>query len=369
MENIINYVGWKPPNYNLGDEALYIVDQEIFAKYNLRLQRITDPLRQEHSQTTLIGGSTSLPLISMYMRPTKYVYVFGSGVEDPLFYDYVNQELIERLRSLKFRFIGVRGRISKTTLREWGINSEVIGDPCLTQKPTEALERCSTRIAVNVGDARAEHSSSESRGKVVRELVKVCKVLKADGYELILIPFWKENMEDIKSLSEQAHIRVFTNWQNIEATMNLLSSCKMFIGEKLHSLVFSAAANTPFIGLAYAPEHFDFTDSVGFSNFTMATTATTAEKILVLFDEIINNYETTQNRLAAHVNDYREKQRRFAAKIVSDIESLPEDKWDTQNSYGNTFMLGADFLLYGRAKKIWNAWNRLVFSNLMPHLI
>ncbi len=363
MENTLNYVGFRPRNYNLGDEALYPIDQEIFARYNLRLCRIADPLRQKHSQTSLIGGGTCLPLIAWYMRPTKYVYVFGAGAGERA----VNQRLIERFTSLNFRLVGVRGRISKAILREWGLDSEVIGDPCLSQKPTGALDRRNNRIAINIGDAK-DNYSLKSTFQTIKELVKVCKVLKADGYELIIVPFWKENMENVKSLSEQTSIKVFDNWQDIGATMNLLSSCKVFIGEKLHSLVFSAAANTPFIGLAYAPEHFDFADSVGFSDLTMPTNATTAEKILLMFHEVINNYETLQNRLAANVNEYREKQRRFAERISSDIESLPADKWAVQNTFGNTLVMGADRVLYSRMKKMWSVWDTLIFSRIKRYL-
>ena len=41
MENIINYVGGVTPNYNMGDEALYKIDQDIFAKYHYNFSRIT----------------------------------------------------------------------------------------------------------------------------------------------------------------------------------------------------------------------------------------------------------------------------------------------------------------------------------------
>jgi polysaccharide pyruvyl transferase WcaK-like protein len=368
MENRINYVGWVTPNFNLGDEALYAISEQIFAKYNYNVCRITDPVRQKHSQTTLIGSGTCLPLIVMYTRHTKYTYIFGSGAEDPLFYGPFAPELINRLKLLNSRFISVRGNISKTFLRDWGIDSEVIGDPCLSLKPPNGLEKCNNRIAINIGDATADFSW-KSGDRVLRELSKVCKVLKAKGYELVLVPFWKENLDDVNSLSKQAGIEIFEKWQDIGATMNLLSTCKILIGEKLHSLVFSAAANTPFIGLAYAPEHFDFVDSVGFSEFTMPTTEITAETILSLFDDITNNYETVQNKLATYVKGYREKQSEFAARIDADLKSLPEDKWSTQNNFENTLMLRADLLLYTKVNKMWNVWDRLVFSHLMPHLI
>jgi polysaccharide pyruvyl transferase WcaK-like protein len=321
-----------------------------------------------HSQTTLIGGGTCLPSISMCMRPTKYAYVFGAGVLDPVFHGPFDPELIDRFKLLNFRLISVRGNISKGLLRDWGIDSEVIGDPCLSLKPTEVLEKCNNRIAINVGAAFSKFSW-ESGDRVLRELSKVCEVLKNKGYEIVLIPFWKNNMQDVENLSKKVGVGIFEKWQDIEATLNLISNCKIFIGEKLHSLVFSAAANTPFIGLAYAPEHFDFVDSVGFSEFTMPTTEITAEKIMALFNGLLNNYETIQDKLAGRVNEYREKQRKFASRISCDLESLPEDKWAIQNNCGNTLVLRADLLLYTKMSKIWNVWDRLVFSRLMPYLI
>jgi hypothetical protein len=367
MENRVNYVGGVTPNYNMGDEALYKIDQSIFAKYNFKFCRITSSLRQMHSQTTLIGGGTCLPSISMCMRPTKYAYVFGAGVLDPVFHGPFDPELIDRFKLLNFRLISVRGNISKGLLRDWGIDSEVIGDPCLSLKPTEVLEKCNNRIAINVGAAFSKFSW-ESGDRVLRELSKVCSVLKNKGYEIVLIPFWKNNMQDVENLSKKVGVGIFEKWQDIEATLNLISNCKIFIGEKLHSLVFSAAANTPFIGLAYAPEHFDFADSVGFSKFTMPTTEITAEKIMDLFTDLIDNYETIQGKLASRVNEYRGKQSRFAARISSDLESLPEDKWALQNNYGNTLIMGADLLINAKLRRTWSFWNKLVFSPLAPYL-
>ena len=367
MKKIINYVGSVTPNYNMGDEALYKIDQNIFAKYPFRFSRITSPLRQKHSQTTLIGGGTCLPSIASIMRPTKYAYVFGAGVIDSVFHGPFEQELIDRFKLINFRLISVRGNISKALLRDWGIDSEVIGDPCLSLKPTRVLEKRNNRIAINIG-AGFSKSSWGSRDRVIKELSKVCIVLKNRGYEVVLIPFWKNNMQDVENLSEKTGVSIFKEWQDIEATLNLISNCKIFIGEKLHSLVFSAAANTPFIGLAYAPEHFDFVESVGFSKFTIPTTEITTEKIMDIFNGLISNYETIQDGLASCVNEFREKQRRFADRISFDLESLPENKWALQNSHANTLIMGVDLLINSRLHMVWDIWSKLVFSPLAPYL-
>jgi hypothetical protein len=366
MENIINFVGWTTPNNNLGDEALYRINQDIFSKYNFKLRRITDARKQKHSQVSLVSGGTCLPLIAMYMRPTKYSYIFGAGVEDPLFYGPFNPELIERFKSLNFRFISVRGNISKALLKGWGINSEVIGDPCLSLKPTRIIEKCN-KIAINIGSASAKFSGDKGE-KVLAELSRVCKNLKANGYQLVLIPFWGNNLPDIQEFSKKVDVDIFEEWMDIQATVNLISSCKMFIGEKLHSLVFSAAANTPFIGLAYAPEHFDFVDSVGFSEFTMPIDEITVEKVMDMVHYLTKNYEKIQKKLLNRVTEFQEKQRKFAAKISSDLKSLPEEKWAIQNNFANTLVQRADMFLYTKMSKIWIAWDRFGYYRLMNYL-
>ena len=365
LKNIVNYVGSITPNPNMGDEALYKIDQHIFANYPFKFCRITSVLRQKHSQTTLVGGGTVLPAIALLMRPTKYSYVFGAGVLDPMWHGPFGTEVIHRFKSVNFRLIGVRGNISKELLKNWEIDSEVIGDPCLSMKPTKVLEKCNNRVAINVGVAFTRFSWG-SQEKVIRELSKVCCVLKNRGYEVILIPFWKNNMQDVENLSKKAGVSIFEKWQDIEATLNLISSCKILIGEKLHSLIFSAAANTPFIGLAYAPAHSDFADSVDFSEFMIPTTQITAEKIIGHFNDIIGNYGKIQGKLESRVIEYREKQIRFAAKINSDFNSLPENKGALENNLANTLITGVDLLLQTKLHRTWDIWNKLLYSTIAP---
>jgi len=366
MKNKINYVSWGAPG-NLGDEALYKVDQAIFGKHGLELSRTSSTIEEKHSQITFISGGTCIPRITMWMKPTKYVYIFGAGVEDPLFYGPFDPMLVARLRRFDFRFIGVRGNISRALLKSWGIASDVIGDPCLSLEPNKVESKDNRKIAVNIG-AAFSGGSWGSANRVLREVGKVCRILKKDGYKLVLIPFWTNNMSDINKLSKLADVNIFSDWSDIHATLQLISTCGILIGEKLHSSVFSAAANTPFICLAYAPEHFDFSESVGFSKYTIRTSEVTAEKIMALLDDLMSNYKKMQNELARKVNEYREKQMKFAARIVSDIESLPENKWAVQADRRARVFWGTDVFLHRRMSNVWKAWNKFFFLHVMRHL-
>jgi hypothetical protein len=371
MKNRVGYLGWVNPG-NLGDEALYKIDQAIFTKYGLELLQTkqfsaNSTTEEKHSQITLIGGGTCIPKITFWMKPTKYIYAFGAGVEDPSFYGPFDPVSIARLKSFNLRLIGVRGNISKTMLKDWGIESEVIGDPCLSLKPRETKSRDKTKIAINIG-AAFSGGFWGSENRILNEVAKVCRALKKDGYELVLIPFWTNNLPLIGKLSKMENISIFNDWHDIEATLQLISTCKILIGEKLHSLVFSAAGYTPFICLGYAPEHFDFTESVGFSKYSIRTNEVTAEKIMALFDDLTNNYEKKQSELIKTVNEYRERQSKFAERIFNDIESLPENKWDARSSYGTRIFWDADKFLHRNMSSIWRIWNRLFFLRAMRHL-
>jgi hypothetical protein len=360
----INYVGYLVPG-NQGDEGLYKISQTLFGRYTFDLVRTRNTNDAQYSQVTLIGGGSIIPTGFAWAKLTKYAYVFGAGVLDPVFYGY-SPLLIERLKRINFRLFGVRGNLSKAFLENWGIASEVIGDPCLSLKPKK-VEQKENLIGINIG-AGFKGGFFGSQGQVIREMAQVCKVLKKRGYDLVLIPFWKDNLKEINALSELEDIKIFDRWTDIEATLQLISKCKIFIGEKLHSIIFSAAAQTPFVSLAYAPEHFDFLDSVGFTDFSVRISDVTSKKIMELFDSLNNNYDLMLNKLILQVEKYREKQTQFAARIASDIESLPDDKFNTQTNIANKVLWKTDLLLYIKANRIWRLWNKLFFLRLMSHI-
>jgi polysaccharide pyruvyl transferase WcaK-like protein len=366
LRNKINYVGYFVPG-NQGDEALLRVNREIFGKYNFDLLPTSNPNREQHSQITLIGGGTIVPAGISWAKPTKYMYIFGVGVADPLFYSY-EPILIDRLKRTHFRFFGVRGSISKDFLKSWGIKSEIIGDPVLSLMPHQKVSRNKLKIGINIGSGFKGESFGNDE-HVIEEVTKICRILKKENFELVIVPFWTNNLEEIERLSKLEDIPIFEKWTDIEATLQLISGCRIFIGEKLHSIIFSAATNTPFVSLAYAPEHFDFADSVGFSKYCIRTDELTAEKILTLFRELEQNYEAMQRELENRVTKFREKQAEFADRIVADINLMPQDKWFPNHSRIVKLLWNIDELFYRKAWRIWKVWNKVFFLHVLPYII
>lgn len=317
--HLINYVGWLG-HQNMGDEALYIAIRKTFRKYSF-----APSLHNEYSNITFFGGGTILPSWCKSIRPSKYNYVFGSGVRDPDFWGRFDSVIINRLKRFKFRLLGVRDNFSKSMLEEWGIDSEVIGDPCLSFETESSEKRDDLRIAINIGSDGLIWGQNEER--VLREIVKVCRILKKSGYKLILVPLNIKDINYINTLSSQTGIDVLRNWSDIDSVLNLLSSCKLMIGERLHSLVFSASVYTPFISLEYRPKCKHFSETVGFSKYGIRTDKINAHKIIEMSYDIMDNWNKMNRILEREVKSYRKIQSKFANLLIDDIEFLPNDKY------------------------------------------
>jgi len=371
-QRIINYIG-AIGRQNLGDEALYKSIQKIFDMYHF----IPHPLYMydqgyPRSGIVIVGGGTILPADVTTVRPGRYNYVFGAGVKNPIFWGNMlsDEVVLRRLESFDFRFIGVRGNISRDLLKDWGFASEVIGDPCLSLDTHHHIERDTKKIAISIGSDGVLWGQDEE--KILHAIAKVCRALKKDGYHPILIPFWGGNIELINKVSNAEKVDVFNNWFNIQAVLNLIASCKVLIGERLHSLVFSASVFTPFVCLEYRPKCFEFSESVGFAGYTIRTDKITGEKIMTMFEDLINNWNQMHSRLVEKVKTYRKKQREFAARMIADIESLPDDKWATPSLLGKIkgrIFWDTDMFLHEKMANVWRVYNRLVFLRILPYLI
>jgi len=313
---------------------------------------------RQYSRITLFGGGTVLPIIRFWVRPNRYNYAFGVGVRDLAFWpEFYPKEVIEKTKKFNFRLLGVRGEMSRELLRGWEINSEVIGDPCLLLEPSSYKEK-NDLIVLNLSSKRRMWGYANER--VLREAIKLCRTLKGEGYSIVLVPFCKDDIPLVNRVSETAHVEVFENYRDIQATINFIASSCVLIGERLHSAIFSASTYTPFIMIAYRPKCFDFVNTVGFRKYTIRTDEMSSERVITLFNDLMENWNYMRSQLIRNVEKYRKKLREFANRIIDDIESLPDDKWSTPNMIEyikwRAFQQ-TDRVLHYRTHRIWRAWH------------
>lgn len=355
----ITYVGWRG---NLGDEALCVVNQKVFGSYEL----VSDHRMfsgKQCSRISLFGGGTLLPFTSFWVRPNRYNYAFGVGVRDltacPEFHP---REVVERTKRFHFRLLGVRGEMSRRLLGDWGIDSEVVGDPCLLLEPRSYSRKEDDLIILNLSSLREIWGRDSDR--IALEGIKLCRTLKKEGYHIVLIPFRiDDDSPCIMKISRTAGVEVFDGWNDPQATIDFIASSHVVIGEILPSTIFSASTYTPFVMIAYQPKCFDFVNTVGFAKYAVRTDEMTSERVITLFNDLLEHWDDMQRQLKRNVEIHRRKLRDFASRIIDDIESRgPDENWLKPNVLGEIkwrISQRMDRTLHNRACRIWRAWHRL----------
>ena len=171
-----------------------------------------------------------------------------------------------------------------------------------------------------------------NREHVFIEIAKFCIALKKEGYSPILMPFWRRKMRVINKISEITDTPIFKNWRNPEKVIDLISTCSVLVGEKIHSIIFSAAAFTPFISLVYRPKCKYFAEIMGFEEYCLNTENLSHKKLIIMLQNLLDNWNKKRNQLIKNVIKYRTILRESAEEIKKDIKNLPLDKWSVNSS-------------------------------------
>lgn len=329
MEKKINYIGWLG-HHNLGDEALYLANKKIFNSYKLvNKHRLFD------TTVNLFGGGTVLPFWAYAVEKNKYNYAFGVGVRNPSFWGDFPDWVIKCVKSYNFNNLTVRGYHSQKTLRDWGIDCKVVGDPALTLEPTKYYNYEKSNIVIINAGTSDEKTWEDDNKKIFKNLVEISKYLKSKNYQVIIIPFWRRDVTFCKKLSQESKAMYWNDWEDIQKTLDLISQATILIGEKLHSIVFSAACFVPFISLEYRPKCLDFSNSVGMDDFNIRIDKVNRDSVIDKFNALMKERKNISNLLANNVEYFRNEQRKFKSEITSEIDSIPIDDFASKNKYIN----------------------------------
>jgi polysaccharide pyruvyl transferase WcaK-like protein len=325
----ITYIGWLGYQ-NIGDEAFLPANMKLFPDCWLVPNN-----RRFESKITLFGGGTLFPRWPVWIMKNKYNYAIGIGMRSPGFWGPPKPWQIEILRGYDFRFMGVRGPHSQELLASYGIESIVTGDTALILEPNsyEATEK--GLVGINIAKIRgAKHvKGSDIWGSDEEQLLdvmmRVCGKLEALGYRLLLLPFDPDDTIYLQKIAAALHnVELLGDMSDPIQVMNAVSRCEFLIGEKLHSIVFSACCYVPFISLEYRPKCRDFTALLGLEDFTVRTDEVSAERVLDLFGELSRNRPRYSDDLRLKVNRQREVLRQSSQNIQDEWNQL-DTSWST----------------------------------------
>ena len=320
MKNILlaGYYGFG----NLGDEAilemvlkqlLEITDRDNIAvlsgnkeetsnKYNIntidRYNVLSIIKRLKTSNAIVFGGGsllqdvTSKRSIYYYLFLIKLAKLMGNKVV--MLSQGIGPILNEKSRKItsntlnKVDYISVRDKQSKEFLEEIGVDKNKISlsaDPVINFRSDEKQENRfedKKRVCFSLRNWKSANVS----GKISQ----VTKKLNENNIECYFIPFYyNEDLELIneieKNIGESATYykeRLSTN-----EAYDIIKNMNLLVGVRLHSLIFAASANVPFVAVSYDHKVDHFVESV---NMNVACSIDEID-IDTLYDEIVKKLE------------------------------------------------------------------------------
>jgi polysaccharide pyruvyl transferase WcaK-like protein len=243
--------------------------------------------------------------------------LFGTGVRSPEYWG-VTEPMDDWFSFIDSAlFAAVRGPDSVQNLRTLGYGRDlpIIGDPALFLDAPEGSQRVEGRIVVcPVYTSGNLHGGSDD--VVFDALARLIEKSRADGREIVMLSAFPQDdrwVIDIMRRAFAPDLPYVAGYEDIDATMGLLASAEVVIGERLHAAIMAAAAGTPFVGLEYRPKMRDFARSVGQEDAVIRTDE--MERLDEVFDRVVAEREARVDDLGKHVSDHRARQ----AEAASDL--------------------------------------------------
>lgn len=332
---------------NLGDEAILLALKELVASdiflyeipyHNPTAGSFLRKLYFKKPDFIILGGGTIIRKAAneSYLRilnrlsldwPESKIVILGPGVANPDFAKYIGFPTdINGWSNLlnKAIFISVRGVLSKKELDAWGISSQVniFHDPAIyfTKNSIKTKEK-KKKIGVNFADIG---DRVYGRNKEVIEVfaLKIVQKLLDQKWEVYLYPTTKSDLDYMLNqigFKKFENIKVYDNYQNIGESLSFLETLDVFLGQRLHSIIFSGTVFTPFHALAYEPKTSDFLTTIGMGDYSTRVDELNVNSIFEKINILYTQLDKEQNLLFDKLTNAQAEQKKCIDMFLSKV--------------------------------------------------
>ncbi|WP_019038854.1 polysaccharide pyruvyl transferase family protein [Psychroflexus tropicus] len=282
----------------------------------------------------ILGGGTVikkkqkesyLKLFSQFHEqyPNAELKVLGSGVADPELASLIGfstDKLAWKNVLNKASFIGVRGVRSKLELSRWGVEREIkiVHDLAIYFKKYKSKSKQKKkRMGVNFCNiiGRIYGLDQKSVENFARDIV--IKLIN-DGWEVWLYPTVSSDIGYMKSLFEKTlleKLNIYENTTNINESLDFLESLDFFLGQRLHSVIFSAITYTPFIAIEYESKTSDFLETLGLEKYSHRTDNLSSSQVFSEINKYYKEIDSIQTKLFDCISKAHKEQKQLIFKF------------------------------------------------------
>lgn len=332
---------------NLGDEAVFyaikgMLNQKMFL-YEIPYSkpfsgRIFRKYFFKPPDYIILGGGTVIlkGISESFLRivdsfklkyPKADVFVFGAGVADTVlaskngFPTNIN-DWHKFLNKCKYIF--VRGRLSKEALETtFGITKtsiKILHDPSISFLKKRILNKGKTKtIGINFCDILGRIYGQDQEA-VTTFFKQAIQALLEQGWKVHLYSTVISDVNFMKGyLSEELMdgLNVMDKSFSLKESLEFFEGIDVFIGQRLHSVIFSAITYTPFYAIEYESKTSDFLLTLGYENRSMRTDNLDLAVLLKRINEIYENIEQEQQKLFELCAKANKEQQSYVKELLS----------------------------------------------------
>jgi len=204
--------------------------------------------------------------------------------------------------------IFIRDEASAEQIRKMGVSPErvsktresVLGLCDIVKSRTRPSERPNVMgIAVYVHTRANQLKEHENHPRYFASLID--HAIEA-GYKVRFFPMELQGTDRpcieavINSVDKKENCEILEGFPGTSDHINNVAQCKMFVGHKTHSQIFSLVAATPLLAVAYHKKTEDFMAQFKLEKYCIADAQISVGKLIELFDEINNNLDSINQK-------------------------------------------------------------------------
>lgn len=262
------------------------------------------------------------------LYPNARLAVLGPGAADDDFAQYFGLAIDQKSWKTfldKCDFVSVRGVLSKKQLQKWNIVNEVnlFHDPAIFYAKDKMIPKSKNK-KIGINFAFIGHKIYGENPQLVEQFAKgIVASLIGEGWNVYLYPTTKSDLEymlETIGLKEFKEISVYKNYKDINKSINFMETMDVFLGQRLHSIIFAANAYTPFHAIEYEPKTSDFLLTTGFENYSTRTDSLNVIDVIKRINNLYSSIDEEQQIVFKLMQEAKKQQKECIQKLLNIIK-------------------------------------------------
>lgn len=315
---------------NLGEELQYAAHLSAFSGWDFHPYE-SNPAHEFDaacvSDTFINEHDKRLHQTRDLLARAKAVYCIGAGVSHPGFWSTRpgwRNRMVDWCRLLEqFKFVGVRGPVSKRLLEMAGCKADVrvVGDAACWFKPARPVEP-PKRDTIGVSAGFSWNNMWGGDENVIHvKIEQTCERLRAAGFDLRFLSIWPKDDARCEQLAARLGGEVDRlHRPNLDEIFATFSRYTAFLGLKLHTTILAAMHEVPVYALEYRPKCRDFMEHLGWQAHVTRTDRIDPAALSAMLESLAANRAAHTAYLDARTHQMRREWWQAAQEVRQIVE-------------------------------------------------